>query len=134
MTSGIPSGEAIANNVTVDYAKVGTCNSTILARVGTFFRRMSVAVRSILGILGDFCDYIVTITIPPSGGSVSTDLSVEIIMPDENTTVMQMSKPQITYVGGNFASASTLYNTPIVMTSQQNNTQVRRFLTRATST
>lgn len=73
---------------------------------------------------GDYCDYIVTITISASGGSASTDLSVEIIMPDNDTIVMQMSKPQVTYVGGNFVNSANLYDPTITMTSQQNNSQV----------
>lgn len=74
--------------------------------------------------IGDYCDYIVTITIAASGGTASTDLSVEIIMPDNDTIVMQMSKPQITYVGGNFLNTANLYDPSIIMTSQQNNSQV----------
>ncbi len=58
------------------------------------------------------------------GGNTSTDLSVEIIMPDNYTVVMQMSKPQITYVGGNFLNSQNLYDTSIIMTSQQNTSQV----------
>ena len=73
---------------------------------------------------GDFCDYVVTITIAAFGSNVSTDLSVEIIMPDNNTIVMQMSKPTITYVGGNFLNSQTLYSPTISMTSQQNSSQV----------
>jgi hypothetical protein len=74
--------------------------------------------------IGDYCDYIVTVTIAASGGSTSTDLSVEIIMPDNGTIVMQMSKPQITYVGGNFLNSANLYAPSITMTSQQNTSQV----------
>jgi hypothetical protein len=66
----------------------------------------------------------VTITISASGGNTSTDLSVEIIMPDNDTIVMQMSKPQITYVGGNFLNSQNLYTPTITMTSQQNTSQV----------
>jgi hypothetical protein len=67
----------------------------------------------------------VTIIIPASGGSnASTDLSVEIIMPDNDTVVMQMSKPQITYVGGNFVNSQNIYNPTIAMTSQLNSSQV----------
>ncbi len=65
-----------------------------------------------------------TITISGSSGNASTDLSVEIIMPDNGTIVMQMSKPQITYVGGNFLNSQNLYDTTITMTSQQNTSQV----------
>lgn len=74
---------------------------------------------------GDFCEYIVTITIA-AGSNTSTDLGVEIIMPENNTIVMQMSKPQITYVGGNFVNSQNLYNPAITMTSQQNSSQVKR--------
>ncbi len=45
-------------------------------------------------------------------------------MPDNATVVMQMSKPQITYVGGNFLNSQNLYDPSITMTSQQNNSQV----------
>jgi hypothetical protein len=45
-------------------------------------------------------------------------------MPDNYTVVMQMSKPQITYVGGNFLNSQNLYDTSIIMTSQQNTSQV----------
>jgi hypothetical protein len=57
-------------------------------------------------------------------GNTSTDLSVEIIMPDNYTVFMQMSKPQITYVGGNFVNSQNLYDTSIIMTSKQNTSQV----------
>jgi len=66
----------------------------------------------------------VTITIPASNGNISTDLSVEIIMPDNDTVVMQMSKPQITYVGGNFLNSQNIYDPTITMTSQLNSSQV----------
>jgi hypothetical protein len=66
----------------------------------------------------------VTITIASSGVNSSTDLSVEIIMPDNDTIVMQMSKPQITYVGENFYNSASLYAPSITMTSQQNTSQV----------
>jgi len=59
-----------------------------------------------------------------SGGTTSTDLSIEIIMPDNNTSVMQMSKPQITYVGGNFVNSQNLYTPTITLTSKQNTSQV----------
>jgi hypothetical protein len=45
-------------------------------------------------------------------------------MPDNDTIVMQMSKPSITYVGGNFLNSQNLYNPAITMTSQQNSSQV----------
>ncbi|CAF0926773.1 unnamed protein product [Adineta steineri] len=78
----IPTTYASNANVSIDYIKQGGCNSSILVRVG------------------DYCDYILVITIPTNGGSsASTDLNVEIIMPDNATIVMQMSKPSVTYVG-----------------------------------
>ena len=80
---------------------------------------------SFVCLTGDFCDYIVTITIAAAGSNASTDLGVEIIMPENNTIVMQMSKPQITYVGGNFVNSQNLYNPAITMTSQQNSSQVK---------
>ena len=45
-------------------------------------------------------------------------------MPDNDTTVMQMSKPQIAYVGGNFLNPSNIYDPTITMTSQLNTSQV----------
>ncbi|UJR30625.1 hypothetical protein I4U23_018150 [Adineta vaga] len=108
MTVGlvIPSINAASANVTIDYVKQGNCNSSILVRVG------------------DYCDYVVTITIPTSGGSTaSTDLSVEIIMPDNDTAVMQLSKPQVTYVGGNFINTQNIYDPTITMTSATNTSQ-----------
>lgn len=124
--SGIPSGAAIVNNITIDYVKVGSCNSSIVVRVGKIaWPSKSSMWISTESFLGDFCDYIVTIIIPNSGsGNASTDLSVEIIMPDNDTMVMQMSKPQITYVGGNFLNPSNLYDPAITMTSQLNTSQV----------
>ncbi len=65
-----------------------------------------------------------TITISASGGTTSTDLSIEIIVPDNDTMVMQMSKPQITYVGGNFVNSQNLYTPTITLTSKQNTSQV----------
>ncbi|CAF2076674.1 unnamed protein product [Rotaria magnacalcarata] len=93
-------------SVTVDYFVIGGCNSTFLTGVG------------------DYCDHIVTMTIGSSNGSnLSTDLSMEIMMPDNNTIVMQMSKPVITYVGRNFLNSATLYQSTITMTSQMNTSQ-----------
>jgi hypothetical protein len=45
-------------------------------------------------------------------------------MPDNDTVVMQMSKPQITYVGGNFLNSQNIYDPTITMTSQLNSSQV----------
>ena len=45
-------------------------------------------------------------------------------MPDNDTAVMQMSKPSVTYVGGNFLNSQALYQPTIAMTSQQNSSQV----------
>lgn len=59
-----------------------------------------------------------------SGLPTSTDLSVEIIMPDNDTVVMQMSKPSVTYVGGNFLNSQNMYAPTITMTSQNNTSQV----------
>ncbi|CAF0916171.1 unnamed protein product [Rotaria sp. Silwood1] len=102
----IPSTNAANANVTIDYMKLGGCNSTIVARVG------------------DYCDHIVKITISvANSSSSSTDLSVEIILLDNVTTVMQMSKPTITYVGGNFLNSANLYQPTITMTSQLNTSQ-----------
>ncbi len=65
------------------------------------------------------------ITIPVSTGSnTSTDLSVEIIMPDNYTIVMQMSKPAVNYVGQNFLNIQNIYDPTITMTSQSNSSQV----------
>jgi len=67
----------------------------------------------------------VAITIPASTGSnTSTDLSVEIIMPDNDTIVMQMSKPAVNYVGGNFLNIQNIYDPTITMSSQSNSSQV----------
>ncbi|CAF4036975.1 unnamed protein product [Adineta steineri] len=102
----IPTTYASNANVSIDYIKQGGCNSSILVRVG------------------DYCDYILVITIPTNGGSsASTDLNVEIIMPDNATVVMQMSKPSVTYVGGNFANSAGIYDPTITMTSQSNSSQ-----------
>ena len=119
----IPSTSAANANVSIDYSKIGACNSSILARVGKYIRN-ELSLVNLFWFSGDYCDYIVTITIAAAGGNASTDLSVEIIMPDNGTIVMQMSKPQITYVGGNFANSQNLYNPTITMSSQQNNSQV----------
>lgn len=75
---------------------------------------------------GDYCDHLVTITVSLSNSSnVSTDLSVEIIMPDNVTNiVMQASKPLITYVGSNFLNSANMYQPTITMISQKNTTQV----------
>lgn len=45
-------------------------------------------------------------------------------MPDNDTIVMQMSKPSISYVGGNFQNSQTLYDPTITMSTQLNNSQV----------
>ncbi|CAF3632430.1 unnamed protein product [Rotaria sordida] len=102
----IPLTYAANANVIIDYIKVGGCNSTIVARVG------------------DYCDHIVTITIVGSNSSSpSTDLSVEIILLDNTTSVMQMSKPSITYVGRNFLNSGNLYQPTITMISQLTTSQ-----------
>ncbi|CAF3743558.1 unnamed protein product [Rotaria socialis] len=102
----IPLTSATNTSVTVNYFKLGGCNSSLSASVG------------------DYCDHIVTMTIGSSNGSdSSTDLSMEIIMPDNGTIVMQMSKPIITYVGGNFLNSASLYQSTITMTSQMNTSQ-----------
>ncbi|CAF1285683.1 unnamed protein product [Rotaria sordida] len=88
----IPLAYAANANVAIDYIKVGGYNSTIVTRVG------------------DYCNHIMTITIAGSNSSSSSsDLSVEIILLDNNTSFMQMSKPTITYVGGNFLNSGNLY-------------------------
>jgi hypothetical protein len=67
----------------------------------------------------------VTITISGySGLPASTDLSVEIIMPDNDTVVMKMSKPSVSYVGGNFVNSQNIYAPTIIMTSQNSTSQV----------
>lgn len=120
----IPSADAVNATVNVDYAKQGSCNSSILVRVGKW-NESNLFVLIECFLIGDYCDYVVTITIPYSGGpSVSTDLSVEIIMPDNDTAVMQVSKPQITYVGSNFANTPSIYAPSITMTSGTNTSQV----------
>lgn len=79
----------------------------------------------ILLYIGSYCDHIITITVAPSNSSnVATDINAEIIMPDNGTIVMQMSKPAITYAGRNFINSASIYLPSIIMSSQSNTSQV----------
>ncbi|CAF2512453.1 unnamed protein product [Rotaria sp. Silwood2] len=110
-------------NVTIDYIKVGGCNSTIVARVGKYYQTISSSLNLIF-YAGDYCDHVVTITIAALNSSNSSiDLSVEIILLDNYTSVMQMSKPAITYVGGNFLNSGNLYRPTITLISQSTTSQ-----------
>ncbi len=94
LTSVVPliqaaSGPGVAENMTVEMTKLGSCvNKTNMT-------------------VGDRCQLQLEIQIP----DVDTSLLVEVFTPDNETTVMVICDPQVTFVGSNLLDIDSTLNT-----------------------